>query len=176
MTTPYTDPNTVHTPTTGASPPASWGVTVRNGLELLVRPPGCVLEVATPFAVATATWVTVPWNGPDLRDTDNFHTGTTDAIVIPAGFGGWYRFQGNLNFAANATGLRMARYTVNNAGDFRLNSAVAVGSSLSHRLSFAGAVLLNAGDVFRLGCWQNSGGSLNVNSTSTIEFTFLSLP
>ena len=45
MTTPYVDPQTIHNPSTGASPPASWGDAVRDALE------GAGIHI-TPFVTA----------------------------------------------------------------------------------------------------------------------------
>ena len=47
MTTPYVDPQTVHNPTTGTSPPASWGDTVRDNQQYFSTPPSVKQRIMT---------------------------------------------------------------------------------------------------------------------------------
>jgi hypothetical protein len=94
MTTPpYVDPQDVHNPATGASPPAAWGDTVRDGLEFCAKRPGVVLDRTTTQSIANGTTL-VPiafGSGTTQRDTDDFHseTASNTRVVIPTGFGGW---------------------------------------------------------------------------------------
>jgi hypothetical protein len=173
MTTNYVDPVTVHDPTTGSSPPALWGDTVRNDLEFFARPPGVVLETTADqsAAFATGTWNNVTWNAvTDLRDTDTMH-GTTDVITIP--FTGWYHVCGAIVWAGNATGNRMVRYTVNAAGDYRLAQAAAANASFGTRVPFSQDVKFNANDQVRISCLQNSGSSLLVITPCHLTIRFV---
>jgi hypothetical protein len=158
-TTPYLDPQTIHNPSTGASPPAAWGDTVRDDLETLARPPGCRMATTAAQTTTSGAWFNVSWNaGVDLRDTDGFHTGTGDTIVVPTGLGGIYHLSGSLVWEADAVGVRMARYSINGAGDYRLAAVASAGDTYATRLSFAEDIELDAADVLRIGAFQDTGG------------------
>lgn len=168
-TTPYIDPQTIHNPSTGASPPATWGDTVRDDLETLARPPGCVLRAATLQNAPSETWTPIAWNAPaDLRDTDGFHTGVTDVVQIPAGLGGWYDLGGQASWGANGTGVRLVRYTLNGAGDYRLTQGAPLGPSNGTAFAFYTCVRLNAGDQLRIATWQNSGVTVQTGGTGSL--------
>lgn len=177
-TTPYVDPQTIHNPSTGASPPAAWGDAIRDALETLVRPPGVVLKTTADQAGASANnaWYNLSWNAPaDLRDTDSFHTGTGDVVQIPSGLGGWYLAAGSVVWDVNATGTRAVRYSVNGAGDYRLAQGNNTGASYGTRLAFAETVKLNAGDQFRISARQDSGGALMVKAGCALSLHLVAL-
>lgn len=177
MTTPYVDPQTIHNPATGTSPPAAWGDALRDGLEFLVRQPGCKMETATAQTTVSSNWYNISWNAAvDLRDTDGYHSGTGDTIVVPAGFGGWYAIAGSIVFEANGVGVRMVRYSINGAGDYRLAVIPTAGAAVGTRVPFAEDVLLSAGDILRISSWQNSGGNLQVLEGSKVNVRLVALP
>ncbi len=161
MTTPYVDPQTVHNPSTGSSPPAAWGDTVRNGLEYAVRTPGCVLRRLDNQALAVATFTAVIFDeSPDLRDTDNFHSTVTNPsrVTIPAGLGGWYRLTGWIFYDTTAlTGSRILAFKVN--GTLALYQMVLAQANPSYGSSVNGSwvVELQAGDYVELMAHSNSG-------------------
>jgi len=163
-TTPYVDPNTIHNPSTGTSPPAAWGDAVRDGLEYLARPAGCVVVTSSDASAGNTTFTSVAFNGTDERDTDAYHDNVTnnDQIVIPTGLGGWYGFSGRIAFAANATGIRLARITVNGADTLRTCAFQTPATGLASYVPIVGELLLAAGDVVRVQGYQASGGALNM--------------
>jgi hypothetical protein len=168
MTSPYVDPNTIHVPGSN-SPPASWGAAVRDGLEFLVRPAGCIVRRSSTQSIAHSTWTVVAWNGTDIRDTDNFHTGTSDEIVVPSGLGGLYTLNGSIHWTGNTTGLRGVRYTINGTGDNRLANISSNGSSgIPTVVSFSADVLLTAGDVLRFEVIQTSGAALTITADTRV--------
>lgn len=174
MTVPYQDPQSIHNPATGTVPPASWGDAVRDGLEFLVRPAGCVVQTATAQNINSAAWTNVAWNGTDLRDTDGYHTGTSDVIAIPTGLGGWYNLSGSIVFDPNATGIRGVRWQVNGAGDNRM-AVLPATAGLGTRVPFSTDVLLNAGDLLRISGFQNSGAVLPVASGCLLSVRLVAL-
>ncbi len=162
-TTPYVDPQTIHNPSTGASPPAAWGDAVRDALEFLARPPGCRMATDAAQTTTSGAWFNVSWNAAtDLRDTDGYHTGTGDTIVVPAGLGGLYHLSGSLSWEADAVGVRIVRYSINGAGDYRLAAGFVAGDTYATRLSFAEDIELDAADVLRISGFQNTGGTLDL--------------
>jgi len=107
MATPlYVDPQSVHTPSTGASPPASWGTLVRNALEHIVRPPMVIgrFDEAAPLTVPDSTVTAVPFEETDAHDTDGFHSPSSNPtrFVCPTGLGGWYYGEAQLQYETDA--------------------------------------------------------------------------
>lgn len=176
MTTPYVDPQSIHNPSTGTSPPAAWGDAVRDGLEYLARAPGCSVRKSAQNVNAT-TWTAVRWDATDVRDTDGYHdpASNNSRITIPTGLGGRYYVHGTIAFASNSTGVRMARYRLNGGGDFRLQNLNALGSALGTVLGFSFEVDLAAGDYFELEVWQNSGGTLSITTGCTLDARVVAL-
>lgn len=158
MTTPYVDPQTIHNPATGTSPPASWGDTVRDGLEFLARPPGCQVNRTTDFNLGTSgSWYAIPFNAADTRDTDNFHSTTTnnDTVTIPTGLGGWYFVTLYTEFQASSTGLRGVRFVVN--GTVTVGAIYTPGiNTFDTRFTTTDEIKLNAGDAVKFEVYQNS--------------------
>lgn len=179
MTTPYVDPQTVHNPATGTSPPASWGDTVRDGLEFCAKRPGAILDRSTSQSIANGTTlVAVAFGtGSTLRDTDNYHSESTNntRVAIPVGFGGWYRADAFVRFAANGTGYRDLAVRVN--GSTVVPHSIAKVAPISGQDAFASTtalVQLNAGDYVELVVAQTSGGALNaIRSTFAVTLEVL---
>lgn len=177
-TTPFTDPNTVHNPATGTSPPASWGDTVRDDLLFLARPPGCVVRRRTSGVqvATTASWVVAAFTDADLRDTDGYHDHTTspEQVEIPTGFGGWYDINGAVQWAANADGFRTVTLVIN--GSQLHPGAVAPATSAAYTaMQVQRLLLLNAGDTVELHTWQTSGGDLDITD-AYLSVTLRALP
>jgi len=164
-TTPYVDPQTVHNPLTGTSPPAAWGDAVRDAIEYLARPAGCVVATSSGTNALTATWTSVLFNGTDERDTDGMHSPSVnnDQIVIPTGLGGWWAFAGSVTVAANATGIRMARISVNGGDTMRTAAFQTPATGLGAVVPIVGELLLAAGDVVRMQAYQASGSTLAIS-------------
>lgn len=163
MTAPYIDPQTVHTPSVGTAPPASWGTTVRNGLETLARAPGCVIvSASSPGTNLNASWTSIKFDAADSRDTDNFHSPTVnpERVTIPAGMGGWYHIAGTVVIGASSSGSRMVRLLINGSTARALNYASASTMTVAMVLPFVVDVLLNAGDYFELQAQMSIAGPL----------------
>lgn len=102
MTTPnYVDPQTIHNPSTGGTPPASWGDAVRDGLEALAGPPICSCRTnntSVDTITTSGSWTAVKfssWLGGgsvELIDTDGFHSTSSnpERFTIPTGKDGIY--------------------------------------------------------------------------------------
>ena len=177
MTTAYNDPQNVHNPSTGGVPPATWGDTVRDDLQTLANPPGCVLTSNDQAsAAASAAWYNLSWAN-ELRDTDNYHAGTGDAIVIPATLGGWYHLCGSIvfNFAATDTGARMVRYSIDGAGDYRMAVVPDLPGGLTLRVPFAQDVFLAGNAILRISARQDSGASSTLLGGSIVCLRLVAL-
>jgi hypothetical protein len=138
--------------------------------------PGCVLTTETnqPVVPASATWHTMIWNGADLRDTNNYHAANSDLIKIPAGLGGWYNLSGSIVWVNNNNGARGIRYTINNAGDFRMAMIGASGTGgRSCRVPFSQDVFLPAGTDLRISAFQESGTPLAIVDGCHLSVRFI---
>lgn len=174
MTTPYVDPQTVHNPTTGGSPPASWGDTVRDNQQLFSTPPSVKAVRTAVQSVAHNTYTALAFNAADEWDTDSFHSTSTNntRITVPSGLGGKYHIIGSVAFAAGADQTRLMQ--------IRLNGATVIGflqATNGALTAFAASVpimyQLAAGDYVELVCYQFSGVALNVTGSLSAHWVSL---
>ncbi len=165
MTTPYVDPQTIHNPTTGTSPPAAWGDTVRDDLEFLARTPGCIVRRTTTFEVPDDALTAVEFTAADVRDTDGYHSTVTNAtrMTVPTGLGGLYEVGGNVSWNAGI-GNRVLRLRKNGSTTFgSVQQVVGTGEFVGQ--SVCVPVLLNAGDYVEAVVYQDSGAALDLLSS-----------
>lgn len=164
MTVPYTDLNTVHTPSSGGIPPVAWGSDIRANLELLSKMPGCSVRRSTALAVVTSTITDVPFTASDVRDTDAYHDTSTNPnrMTVPTGLGGVYRLTAYIDWAANATGFRQMGYTINGGTAVTRQAINTTLAGIPTQTGFTVEVPLNAGDYITVWGFQNSGGNLNI--------------
>jgi hypothetical protein len=166
VTTPYVDPQSVHNPATGTSPPASWGDTVRDDLEFLIAPPSVKANRTASQSVAASSWTAIEFTAADSWDTDAFHSTTTNPsrLTVPTGLGGRYVAIAQLEMAAG-TNTRALRLDINATStiryfDFYLSTSnVWVANGVLE-------VALAAGDYVELEAYQASAGALNVTAAS----------
>ena len=164
MTKPYSDPFGVHTPTTGTSPPASWGTSVANNLQTISAPPGCKVVTSAAQATASGTFLFVAFAAADIRDTDAYHDIVTNntRMTVPTGMGGIYRLTAHVEWQINATGQRLLGYRVTGVTTTWMESRVGV-TTFETRQSGSEEIALVAGDYVEIVAMQNSGAGLNVN-------------
>ena len=102
-------------------------------------------------------------------DTSGIHdTSTnTDRFTVPSGKAGYWLFNGNINWASNASGYRQIAAVKNGTltGSEPNPGTSAVGNILAQPLS--AIFYLAVADYISFYAFQNSGGSLNVDSTAT---------
>jgi hypothetical protein len=163
MTTVYVDPQTVHNPSAGGKPPATWGDTVRDDIVSLAKPPMVKVSRSSTQSIANATLTAVQFD-TEAWDTDAFHStiSNTSRITIPSGFSGRYLVMGQIIFDANATGRRAAYLLLNGATYLAAVNAVPTGAEVSLNLSAEASAV--AGEYLELAVWQDSGAALNVQS------------
>ena len=119
----YVDPQTLHNPATGTSPPATWGQQVRDNQELFVNPPRWMFrQVAASGDHVSGVWSTLGWSaGTEREDSDGFHSETVanTRVTIPAGLGGYYLMTAGLAWGApSTTGIRGVAVVVNGTDYF----------------------------------------------------------
>jgi len=175
MTTPYVDPQTVHNPTTGTSPPASWGDTVRDNQQLFSAPPSVKAVRTAVQSLAHNSYTALAFNAADAWDTDSFHSTTSNntRVTIPSGLGGKYHLIASVTFAAGADSTRLVQIRLNGAtviGLLQATNGVAVGA-------FGASVpimyQLAAGDYIEVICYQYSTAALNITGSLSAHWVSL---
>ena len=175
MTTPYVDPQTVHNPTTGTSPPASWGDTVRDNQQLFSAPPSVKAVRTAVQSLAHNSYTALAFNAADAWDTDAFHSTTSNntRVTIPSGLGGKYHLIASVTFAAGADSTRLVQIRLNGAtviGLLQATNGVAVGA-------FGASVpimyQLAAGDYVEVICYQYSTAALNITGSFSAHWVSL---
>lgn len=110
----------------------------------------------------------VTFNGTDSYDTDSIHDSSTNnsRLTVPSGITK-VRITGQIRFAANSTGTRYAGIEKNRVGQEAFSSGLATGSGVVHGINLdTGIINVSAADYFEISAYQDSGGGLNIDTTS----------
>lgn len=176
----YSDPNSIHNPSTGTSPPASWGDNLRDNIVWLAGDsasgnpkPMCRVYHNTSQSVATATWTSLAFNS-ERYDVGTMHSTSTNTsrITIPSGGDGVYSIGGSMQFAnGSSTGVRVAGILLNGATYLQTNGFNSVTSDATSVVVQCDYKLA-AGDYIQLQAYQTSGGLLNVFSNANYSPEF----
>ena len=130
---------------------------------------GCRLTKSADQTISNATFTAISFNGEDF-DTDGFHDNATNnsRITIPSGKGGKYLFTVSGYWADNATGTRTVALYKNGV-------LIPKARSIWRRESLALSAVLSliATDYIELFVYQDSGGNLDVNDSTSIQASFL---
>ena len=174
MTTPYIDPQTVHNPTTGGSPPASWGDTVRDNQQLFSTPPSVKAVRTAVQSLATSTFSALAFTAADEWDTDSFHSTTVNntRITVPTGLGGIYHMIGNLTYDLGTASQRYFSIKLNGSPDLAASNINTVGTN-GHVNTVSVMYRLAAGDYIELSCFQSSGVALNITGSLSAHWVSL---
>lgn len=165
MTTPYIDLHDIAQIEFGSIVPSTWFATARDNMETLARAPGCVVQRTALQALASNTPTPVEFTAADIRDTDGFHSPTSEPskLVVPPGLGGWYSLLGSIGLSSSQAGRRILRWRVNGSVDADVVTwnpdPVSSTSGQVH-----GELLLNAGDYVEL-LIQTSSPAINITSS-----------
>lgn len=163
------------------------GLTVDGDIQSM-HTTGSYTRTRSPGAMVRKTSVDASSNAVYLRlDFDGHWSGSNQDSTVwsaaqPSRFyapePGRYSIGGNIVWAANATGYRIAALRINsggvNTGGSTLNywTAQAVPSTATSLPIALTDVYLNAGDYLEVFATQNSGGALNVGTGNGITSTF----
>lgn len=173
----YVDLNSLHNPSTGTSPPASWGDAARdndawNAGDGAAGKPMCRVYSSVTQNIATATNTALTFNSERYDPTGMHSTSSnTSRITVPSGGAGVYHIGGCAVFAANATGVRAIWIMLN--GATRISQwAVPASSATDQAMHVSCDYKLAVSDYVELYVLQTSGGLLAVNSTSAYSPEF----
>lgn len=149
--------------TAGEFPTAAKLNQLQTALNFLLNPPRAQVQLsAAQNHATTATYIPVAFDAESV-DTDGMHDPVTLNTRLTIQTPGKYQVGGQVLFAFNATGRRIARLVVNNTGAGALGAGEAVPFPTP-----AGTVVLVepmelslvAGDYIEMQAYQASGGAL----------------
>lgn len=108
----------------------------------------------------------------ELFDTDTYHSTASNTSRLTAPRAGYYLAMGQITWAANATGLRLAAIFVNGltVASAPVQSEVPGYAADSLFQQVQGVVLLTAGQYVELDCQQTSGGALNATPALSLHW------
>lgn len=134
-------------------------------------PPACRVYNDAAISIPDNTVTLLTFN-QERYDTANIHSTASNTGRLTAPITGIYDIFGHIAYAANSTGTREILIRLNGATYIAVHDETGPSATLTHQQSISTHWLLNAGDYVELIAYQNSGGSLNVTSTSayTPEF------
>jgi hypothetical protein len=146
-----------------------WEFDGDNGLK---RPGGAYigdLQAARVYRSSTQsvnniTWTAITFDS-EIRDDGGFHStsSNTDRMTAPAT--GWYQISANIEFVASSTGSRMVRFYLNGTTEIA-RAALASIATYSTFVPLTATYYLTASDYVTCDVFQDSGGSLNVGTSS----------
>lgn len=155
-----------HTVATGSATSSEMNTFFRDPINFLLAPPAAALRQSATTSLTTSVWGAI---GFDTEDEDNVsgHDTVTNNSRYTAVYAGWYMCSGGINFAANATGQRGARWAVNGTA-YNGGIGVLVPPNASGATAISATtqrLFLNVGDYVELQGFQSSGGGLNAGSS-----------
>lgn len=133
---------------------------------------GCGLTRTTDQTIGTGSWTSVTWNSETWDDGYHSLVSNTDRITIPSGADGRYMFVGSVVWDANATGIRGIR-VMKNGALVASTSKNTIGGGLIIRDVVSAISNAVATDYFTIEVYQNSGGNLNIDLSSTFAGALL---
>lgn len=178
----YSDPNSIHNPATGTSPPASWGDNVRDNIVWLAGDnasgnpkPMCRVYNSTDQNVATSTFTALTFDS-ERYDVGGMHStsANTSRITIPTGGGGVYHIGASIRFAYSATAgsVRLLRLRLNGTTYLNGLEIVPVGSSGDTQLNVSCDYKLAAGDYVEAIAFHTVGSIIAVLTASAYSPEF----
>ena len=127
---------------------------------------GVGVYVNAALSINNATWATL---SPTTERWDAAADYWVSSSALIAKSAGLYLIVGNISFAANVTGTRGIRITVNGSAVIAQKTQNAVGGTDTTEMNIATLYLLATNDAVRIQAYQSSGGALNVLSTANIS-------
>lgn len=161
---PYVSPGSVHTPTTGAAPPAGWGTAVNDGFDWFAddRPRARVYNTNA-IAIVSGTPTALTFNS-ERYDVGGCHSTSSNPsrLTVPSGGTGLYAIGGSVRFAGSHTGsIRQIYIRINGSTIIAVIATPGIASSADW-LTINSEWEMNAGDYAELIAVQSSGGAMDV--------------
>lgn len=130
----------------------------------------CRVFIAANQSIATATASAITFT-TEAFDAAGLFTPSASRITIPDGGDGAYRFGAQINFAANATGVRRLMLYKNGAEVARANTSSPDGTEETFlQIEYVDEAV--ATDYYEVYVYQTSGGNLDCNGNAGGTLTF----
>lgn len=157
----YVDLNTIHNPTSGTIPPASWGDQIRDNLEFLVDPPA-VSAYHSAAVTLTDDTLTKMVADSELFDNASWHSTSSNTSRLTAPIACRALVFATVVFDPNATGERLVDFLVNNTTQYvGVAGAPNPSGSRNTGITVVRAIIFAAGDYVECRSRQKSGGNLD---------------
>ena len=159
---------------------------IRDGDSVLVQPakdgqlhiakiigfvtPSCRVQNSGDITIATATDTELTFD-TEIHDTDTMHSTSTNTGRITVKRPGIYEVKGCIRWPTNAVGNRQM-YIRHNATIIMWETREATAGA-PHRAVISTIFDCAVDDYFELGCYQNSGGNLNVEFLGSYSPVFM---
>ncbi len=129
--------------------------------QLIGFVPQCRVYNSVALTVATGTNVALTFDS-ERADNDNLHSTTSNTSRLTAARAGLYLITGSVEWAANATGIRMAAIRLNGTTLLATTQTPPCTGGVDTAQVVSTLYQLAAGDYVELIGYQTSGGNLNV--------------
>lgn len=141
-----------------------------NFINGSVQPRCLAYRVTSDQTIATATDTAISF-GAEGFDLSSMHDNSTNPsrITIPSGAGGSYFFNGQVTFAANATGRREVAI-FKNGTELARSIIPTAGAGYVAKLQVSAIDNASSGDYYELYVYQDSGGNLAAQFGQTKTF------
>lgn len=144
--------------------------------NIWTTPPMFFASQTVTQTLTTATLTTITFTSV-ANDNYGGYNGTSTYTVQVAG---WYWLTAQVQFASNATGVRIARAVINGSGSAMLVHSVPANASQVLTPIVSGPILCAVGDTLLIQGYQASGGNLGTQVTggynSSWSLEWLRLP
>jgi len=131
------------------------------GHNAVTDPPRCRVYNSANISLTSGVVTALTFN-TETSDTGMHSTSVnTSRITVPSDGAGWYSIGGTVRFAANTTGYREIKVTLNGTTDIAVMRVPNSGATDDARVTIHTEYPLAVGDYVELNATQNSGGALN---------------
>jgi hypothetical protein len=162
----YLDIQSLHNPSTGTVPPASWGDQIRDNLEFLVDPPACSISQSSSQTVASATTVVMGTTSLENYDNDAMHNDSSNRSRITVNTAGRYLAMATVftdSFAGGVPSYYRFLFRKNGTtsiGGFRMKNSA--DSNEAVRIAASRTLVMSAGDYMEVTFDHTLGGPIEV--------------
>lgn len=139
---------------------------INGPLSFLLNPPQFKGYATVAQSIPNSAFTSVSLDS-EVVDNAGGHSTVTNTSRYTAVYAGWYNSGGGIAFAANATGRRFLRYTVNGTAVPASLSGIAGNAAVIGFAARPDKFFLNVGDIGDIQCFQDSGGALNTFITNS---------
>ncbi len=159
------DLNSLHNPSTGTIPPASWGDAIRDNFQTLATRPAASVSSAIAQAVTTGGTGEQLACATEAYDTDGMHSNVTNNTRLTIVTAGLWLFTATALFANDTTGNRGLSFRIDDTTNTERMLVPASGGANSTVLTATMFAVFTAGQWVEVRATHSKGSDLNVTCT-----------